>query len=359
MKDTRIAFVGTGSIASAHAFALSVLPYYYSANDMSNILRVAAASPTQINRINFAKKYGFGLALTPEELWTRADLDINTVIILSPNGAHYEHLLKAAKLESVKRIYLEKPICASIHEEDSLKKWIENQRKDLFIQVGFQFLQMSAVRRALQMKHMIGKPIHFHARYLHSGYLQKDYRLKRRTRLQPAPEGGALADLGSHALSLLVAFLGKNLEVISAAQSGSFSDVPNTSDLCTVLQLQERKSGAIGQMVASRISAGAGDCLEFELRGTTGALQLTTEKPDELMVFSDTDKRGWIKINCGNDYAPISTFPSSNVSAGWLRSLIHAYFLFLGGTDELAFQPELLHGLSVQKLIHQAVALMD
>jgi hypothetical protein len=50
----------------------------------------------------------------------------------------------------------------------------------------------------------MGKPIHFSARYLHSGYLEKDYRDSRRNRLMATPTGGALADLGPHVLSLLI-----------------------------------------------------------------------------------------------------------------------------------------------------------
>ena len=48
---------------------------------------------------------------------------------------------------------------------------------------------------------MLGNPLHFEVKYYHSDYLKQDYRDKRASRLTPAPDGGAMADLGSHAVS--------------------------------------------------------------------------------------------------------------------------------------------------------------
>ena len=97
------------------------------------------------------------------------------------------------------------------------------------IQVGFQYLFSSAVREALAFwkSGKLGKPVHFDLKYYHSDYLKKEYRDKRASRLTPAPDGGAMADLGSHAISLLIAFIGDDLHITSAIQSGSFEDVPD------------------------------------------------------------------------------------------------------------------------------------
>ena len=54
-------------------------------------------------------------------------------------------------------------------------------------------------------------------------------------RLTPAPDGGAMADLGSHGISLLMAFLGENLQITSAVQAGRFADVPDDSDLFSLI----------------------------------------------------------------------------------------------------------------------------
>jgi predicted dehydrogenase len=194
---------------------------------------------------------------------------------------------------------------------------------------------------------------------LHSGYLDPAYRDRRRSRLQPSEIGGAIADLGSHAISLLIAFLGDELAIIGAKSSGSFEDVPCASDLCASLLLTDERTGAAGSVTASRISAGSGDLLELEIWCTNASLRLSTLQPDMLYL----SQRGgtpdhWEQIFCGNDYKPASAFPAANVPAGWLRSLMHAQYLFFGGSDSNAFQPGLDHGLAVQRLVRQCAQSM-
>jgi len=96
-------------------------------------------------------------------------------------------------------------------------------------------------------------------KYYHGDYLQQSYRDKRQTRLTPAPDGGAMADLGSHGISLLMAFMGENLQITSAIQAGRFADVPEDSDLFSSLSLVHPDNFAAGSMSASRISSGTGD----------------------------------------------------------------------------------------------------
>jgi predicted dehydrogenase len=350
-QEYKIAFAGAGSIARAHAYALDALPYYYPGAPV--IVRAIVASATPESRNLFASRFGFAEAMAPEDLWQRSDID--TIFILGPNELHYQHLIKAVEMKNIRRIYLEKPICVSAEEEEKIARLITALPADLIIQTGFQYLQMAAVRRALILWREIdfGDPIHFHARYLHDSYLARNYRDERRARLKPAPEGGAVADLGSHAISLLVALLGDGLDIADARQSGIFDDVPKESELCAVLLLSDSKSGAAGTVVASRISAGSGELLEFELRCTGGALRVSTNRPDILEFHKRDGDEEWRALNCGNDYMPVTRFPSASASAGWLRSLIHAHYLLFGGSDDRAVIPNLNHGLIVQQLIRR------
>jgi predicted dehydrogenase len=163
-------------------------------------------------------------------LSSSADTEIDTVFILGPNNVHCDHLEQASRMESVKRIYIEKATLffRSMRRRELRK--LASDRHDLKIQAGFQYLFMSAVREALIMwrSGIFGKPVHFDLKYFHGDYLRKTYRDKRANRLTPAPDGGAMADLGSHAISLAVAFLGKDLVVTGASASGNFPDVDTT-----------------------------------------------------------------------------------------------------------------------------------
>ncbi len=351
MESYRVAFIGAGGIARAHAFAMAALPYYY--DGTPSLVREAVVSARPESRQRFAETYGFAEALPLDALVSRDDID--TVFILGPNELHAAHLEQTLKMKNLRCVYLEKPICASKQEEEHVARLEKNLLQGIYIQAGFQFLQMSNVRRALRLwkEEDFGTPIHFQARYLHSGYLDSQYRKKRHSRLKPIPAGGAMADLGSHALSFLVAFLGENLDVMAARQSGHFNDVPTGSDLCTTALIRDGKSGAHGTVGASRISAGAGDQLELEIMCTKCSLRLSTLRPDSLEFFPGKGSGEWHTLHCGNDFLPVTQFPARSVPAGWLRSLIHAHNLFFGGTDATAVIPDLKHGLAVQRLVRQ------
>ncbi len=145
MQERRIVLIGTGSFAHAHAYALSNLHFYY--RDAPKIVRVSVASPGVDRRREFADRYGFQSTCDIESVWSRNDFD--TVFILGPNASHYGHLMNAIS-KKIPRIYIEKPLCVSAQEEDEIVKVSKNLPLGVSVQTGFQFLQVPALRQALQ-----------------------------------------------------------------------------------------------------------------------------------------------------------------------------------------------------------------
>ena len=349
MNTVNIGFIGAGGIAKAHVYAVNALKFYY--NDLPDLRLKAVASRTVESRSEFVSKYGFEKALSIEEF--ASDTDINAVFILGPNNVHFEHFKMVLNMPSVKYIYLEKPVCASLQEEEEMKKLLQ-ETAGKRVQVGFQYLLTTGVRSALKMWHSgeLGKPVHFDLKYYHGDYLQQGYRSKRVTRLTPAPDGGAMADLGSHAVSLLMAFMGNDLQIHSALQGGSFPDVPAGSDLFSSLSLFEKNTKAVGNLSASRISSGSGDLVQLEIYAEKGALRYSSLHP-EIFEYYKEGSNEWVKKIIGSDYLPVSGFPSVHVSPGWLRALVHAHYLFFTGEDDGSFIPDLVHGLSVQRIVRE------
>jgi predicted dehydrogenase len=345
-----IGFLGAGGIARSHAFALNSIRYYYA--DPPTIEFNAVASASDKSRDSFAARFGFRRSLSPTEFF--ADIEIDTVFILGPNSVHCDHLEQASNMKSVKRIYIEKPLCSTLAEEKKIAD-IATGRGDLNIQAGFQYLFMSAIREALIIwrSGIFGKPVHFDFKYYHGDYLRKTYRDKRANRLTQAPDGGAMADLGSHAISLAVAFLGSDLEVTGASASGNFQDVDPRSDLFSVIILRSTGSGAAGTISASRVAAGTGDTLSMELYAERGSIRFTTAEPGFFEYFLEETGK-WTRIPAGSRYEGITSFPSEHVPPGWLRSMIHAHYVFLMGNDKDAFIPDVWHGLKVQEIIREA-----
>ncbi|MDY6847203.1 MAG: Gfo/Idh/MocA family oxidoreductase [Chloroflexota bacterium] len=345
-KPICVGFLGAGGIAQSHAYALDALKYYY--KDIPEIEKVVVASPTPSSREGFAERFGFQEAVAPDEIWGRDD--INTLFIAGPNHTHTPQLLQATSMPNIERIYLEKPIAISQEEIDQLET-LDTSNHGKFIMIGFQFLQKSSIRKAINHWHsgVFGDPIHFRIEYLHSSYLSPAYRIKKEDRLVPIPLNGAAVDLGSHALSMLTAFLGNHLIVQDAAASGFMDDVPENSDLCTTVLLEDLKTRAIGTMVASRVSAGTGDLMRAELWGRRGTILVDTSQPDLYRSFLPED--GWVTHHIYSDYMPDSVFPSDYTPSGWLRALVHNHYLFLGADPGISFVPDLAHGIVVQRLL--------
>jgi predicted dehydrogenase len=344
-----VGFIGSGGIARSHAYSLNSLRYFY--DDVPEIELQAVCSATKESRTSFAKQFGFIKSYDLEEFV--AENKINTVFILSPNKVHYEHFKSVIGKTGLKRIYLEKPVCSNLEEEKAIAGLIQNHSA-IKIQVGFQFLFSATVRDMLVLwkSGKLGKPLHFDLKYWHSDYLRKEYRDRRQSRLTPAPEGGAMADLGSHSLSLLIAFLGSRLRITGALQGGHFADVNEDSDLFSLINIYDDATGAVGSLSASRISSGTGDYFSVEIYAQEGALRYSTNSPDCFEFY--TEESGiWNRRMVGSNYKPFSSFPSAHVPPGWLRSMIHAHYLFLTDNNNKEFVPDIEHGLAVQRLVTQ------
>lgn len=348
-EKIRVGFIGAGGIARSHAYSLNSLKYYY--NDAPAIELAAVCSATPESRDLFANRFGFEKACPLNDFIS--DNSINTVFILGPNKVHFEHLKAALEMPSVKRVYLEKPVCSSQSQEAAIKQLAESH-PSVKIQVGFQYLYSPALREALRSwkTGKFGKPIHFDLKYFHSDYLKQEYRDKRKSRLTPAPDGGAMADLGSHAISFIIAFLGTGLRITSAIQAGSFQDVVETSDLFSQINILDEKTNAAGSIASSRISSGTGDELSIEIFAGKGALKYSSTKPDFFEFYLE-DTGVWARQFTGSNYQPVTSFPSGHVPPGWLRPMVHAHYVFLKGSASEPTVPDIIHGLEVQRLVRE------
>jgi predicted dehydrogenase len=354
MDIAKIGFIGAGGIAKAHVYCLQAVGFYYP--HVPEIELGSVCSATEESRTSFANKYGFSRAEPLDSFIRNTALD--SIYILSPNYAHFSHFKAVLGMENVRRIYLEKPVCSTLQEEKEMTAL--GAATDKTIRVGFQYLLTPSVREALILwkTGVFGKPLHFDLKYYHGDYLRESYRQKRKSRLTEAPDGGAMADLGCHGLSLLTAFLGNGLKMTGAIQAGSYGDVPAGSDLFSSVSLIEPNSMAAGHLSASRISSGSGDMVCLEIFAEKGAIRYSSLTPDFFEYFLENDGR-WIRQPVGSSYSPVSSFPSTHAPAGWLRSMVHAHYLFLGGNDPGAFIANLDHGLEVQRFVRETATHLD
>jgi predicted dehydrogenase len=350
MDSIQVGFIGAGGIARAHAYSLNALKFYYP--DPPEILFRSVTSARKESRESFAKNYGFVQSQDLSEFISNEN--INTVLILGPNEVHFKHLQMVLQMPRVSHIYLEKPVCSSREEEEKMHHLLKSLPEGKNIQVGFQYLQSPAVREALQFWEtgILGQPIHFDLKYYHGDYLQPAYREKRKSRLTPAPDGGAMADLGSHGISMIMAFFSEKINILHALQGGGFEDVSPASDLFSSISLHDPLTRASGTLSASRISSGTGDLIHLEIFGIKGSLRYSSHHSDFFEYFLEKDQQ-WTRKMVGSHYKPYSSFPSGHVPAGWLRAMVHAHYIFLTGNSDGSFIPDLGHGLAVQRIVRE------
>lgn len=178
--------------------------------------------------------------------------------------------------------------------------------------------------------------------------------------------GGALADLGSHALATaefllnstagpVTKVMGDCLTVVAERPDGKGGRQPVEVDDIGRAFLRFA-SGATGSIEGSWVSTGRKMQHDFEVYGTKGALAFTQERFNELHFFSTDDRRGrqgFRRIEASPDHAPYGLFcvaPGHQLGFNDLKAIEVAGFL-----DALAGRrPEPFSfraGLRVQTLV--------
>jgi hypothetical protein len=109
---------------------------------------------------------------------------------------------------------------------------------------------------------------------------------------------------------------------------------------------------------ASRVSSGTGDFIYLEIYAENGALRYSSQHADFFEYFLEGTNQ-WIKKMVGSNYNSLSSFPSGHVPSGWLRSMVHAHYNFFIGNDSHAFNPDLSHGLAVQRIVRETASAMS
>ncbi|MEW9307221.1 Gfo/Idh/MocA family oxidoreductase [Labrys neptuniae] len=129
--------------------------------------------------------------------------------------------------------------------------------------------------------------------------------------------GGALADLGSHALATAEFLLGP-IERVQGDSVTVIASRPDGKGGRRNVEVDDLgraflrfASGASGSLEASWIATGRKMQHDFEVYGTKGALIFSQERFNELHFFDTSDRqgrRGFRRIEAGPDHAPYGAF---------------------------------------------------
>jgi len=309
----RIGLIGSGFMGKAHVFGYATatrvfdLPYELELHTIADINDEAAAKA--------AAALGFARA-TSDWRSLAANPDIDVVNITSPNALHKEMALAA--IAAGKHVYCEKPLAPLAIDASQMAAAAE--AAGVKTQVGFNYLcnPMLGLARDMIAVGELGEIRGY--RGVHAEDYMADGAGPFTFRHDPAG-GGALADIGSHALATAEFLMGAAAGPITRVMGDCVTMIAERPDGKGGKRRVEVDdvgraflrfaSGATGSIEGNWIATGRKMQHDFEVYGTKGALAFSQERFNELHFFSTDDRRGrqgFRRIEAAPDHPPYGLF---------------------------------------------------
>ncbi len=366
MRDIGVGMIGYGFMGKMHSYSYASLPFIYDPPP-ARVRFAAVCALSEKSRELAHERAGYEWATDDyRELVSRPDVDV--VNICTPNYLHFEQVMAA--LSAGKHVYCDKPLAMNAREAAEMAEAAE--RVGTTCQVTFHNRYSPAMMRARELAEsgFLGDITSFRAVYLHSGYTDPNRPISWRMQREKAG-GGALVDLGSHAIDLLRMLMGDFVRVRAELRTlveerpvsaGSSEKVRADADELALLEL-ETGSGAVGTLEASRVATGAYDDLRLEIHGARGAVRFDLTDPNWLWVYDDTKPkaplggdRGWTRIECIQHYPKPAALPGGVTPVGWSRFHIASIHEFVSRVvDGRPGCPSFRDGLAVQRVTDAAI----
>ncbi len=292
-----IAIIGAGMIGAAHASGYRAhLPRFASRLDLQ-LSTVCDARGEAARKL--AATYGFaGIATDWREVM--ADKGIKIVSVALPNYLHAE--VVSAALLAGKHVLCEKPLALSAAAASTLCE----QARHSGVSAGtvFNYRRVPAIAEigALVKAGEIGDPIHllvqYECEYAANPELPHSWRYVR-----DLAGGGALADIGTHAIDTARFVCGEIAEVLGATATTVIANryLPmaatfghdhvalsneqrpvDTDDVTSALL--RFANGCQGMFSASRVAIGSGSTLSFTLSATRGTVRYNSVASGEYQI---------------------------------------------------------------------------
>lgn len=350
----RIGLIGTGFMGKAHVFGFASaqkvfdLPFRLELHTVADVTEEAAARAAADLGFDHATADWRGMVAKPE---------IDVIDITAPNALHKEIALAA--IAAGKHVYCEKPL-APLASDARLMADAATVR-GVRTQVGFNYLCNPMLRLAREMivAGELGEIRGY--RGLHAEDYMADADGPWSFRHDPAG-GGALADIGSHALATAELLLGPITEVMGdcITMIGTRPDGKGGMRAVTVDDVGRAflrfAGGAQGSVEGNWIATGRKMQHDFEVYGTKGALAFSQERFNELHFYSTSDaqgRRGFRRIDASPDHPPYGRFcvaPGHQIGFNDLKAIeIEGFMRAIAGEIPEPFG--FAAGLRIQRLV--------
>lgn len=305
----RIGLIGTGFMGKAHVFGFASAPRVFELPYELDLRTVADITPEAAARA--AQTLGFS-GSTADWRDIINDPEIDMVDITAPNALHKEMALAA--IAAGKHVYCEKPLAPL--SADAREMADAAEAKGVKTQVGFNYLcnPMLTFAREMIAAGELGEIRGY--RGIHCEDYMADASGGYTFRHDPAG-GGALADIGSHALATAEFLCGPITRVMGdcVTMIHERKDAKGNVRKIEVDDVGRAfirfSNGATGSIEGNWIATGRKMQHDFEVYGTKGALAFSQEHFNVLHYFSTADakgRQGFRRIEAGPDHAPYGLF---------------------------------------------------
>jgi predicted dehydrogenase len=191
MKEIKVALIGAGYIANYHARGLQSIPGVE--------IAAVAAVPLQAAQ-EFAAKYGIKTA-TDDALSLAGRTDIDAVVIATPNKFHAPFAIEF--LNNGKNVFLEKPMAMNAEEGVLVKEAAERNNRLVMVGHMWRFdTDVNFIKQALD-EGKLGKIVKTKGYGIHENWGPAGWFSQKEL-----AGGGALADMGVHAIDTVRYLLG-------------------------------------------------------------------------------------------------------------------------------------------------------
>jgi len=377
LKELGIGMIGYGFMGKMHTYAYMSIPFCYSP-PFAKIRLVGVCTAHEETAQEAIEQSGYEFGTTDYRKLLERD-DIHIINCCVPNYLHSDIIIDA--VNAGKHIYCENPMAMNLSEAREMLEAAE--KAGVVHQVTFHNRFSPAMLRAKQLvdEGFLGQPMSFRVAYLHSGYIDPNRPMSWRLDKKQGG-GGALYDLGSHAIDLIRYLLGDCTKVFASLHTfikkrpvksnGETMYAKVEVDDLAILQMNMQKAthdfvlaqnGAVGTMEASRIATGSTDELLIDIHGTQGALHFNLMDPNWLYAYDARAEaeplggmQGYTRIQTVQKYPQPAVFPSSKASIGWMRLHVASLYDFVTNVarGEVG-SPSFLDGVKTQEIMEAAL----
>jgi len=280
-----------------------------------------------------ARLYRSAAEMAAAEASLPASTRIDFVSIVTPNHAHFSPA--KAFLEAGFHVVCDKPLALTLEQAEALAEIVERSGRVFALTHNYTGYPLVRHARHLFQTGQMGTVRKVIVEYLQDWLmepLEKQGSKQATWRTNPAESGagGAIGDIGTHALNLLEYVTGDRVAEVCADTSTFLPDRRLDEDVNALLRLE---GGGKGVLTVSQVATGEENGLRLRVYASEGAVLWSQENPNDLQVYRHGKPRETLSRGRSEYLAP-AAMHATRIPWGHPEGYLEAFANIYGGAIE-------------------------